>query len=369
MSARSRRLPAGLIGLVLIAPVLRAQSDPGARVERLADGVYAIIHRDATTDWPSGVTEWPHSNTGVIIGDDGVLVVDATYLPSRARADIALIRQLTDKPVRYLVNTHWHGDHTHGNGAYAAAFPGLVILGARANRQFIDVNLERRRSYGRSSDASGLTAIARLDSILRVGTDSTGTRLSAAARTALSANIAERRNELAELASLTLTPPTAVFDEGMTVFLGTRQVDLINRGRGNSPADVTVYLPREQVLFTGDLVVMPVPYAFGTNPGPWIAALRALESTPIASLVPGHGPVQRDHGYVRLVRELFEAAANRVEVVARANGTLADARKVSLEDFRPRFVKPGDATAAAYWDALGPGLIEDLWACVRGSRC
>ena len=87
---------------VVHAPAVAAQeTQPGARLERIADGVYAIIHDAADEQFPSG-------NTGVVIGDDGVLVIDATYLPSHAKGDIALIRSLTDKPVRYLVITHLH---------------------------------------------------------------------------------------------------------------------------------------------------------------------------------------------------------------------------------------------------------------------
>src|SRR5688500_1303955 len=82
--------------------------DAGARIERVADGVYAIIHENATE-------EWPHGNTGVVIGDGGVLVIDAAYLPSRAKADIALIRSVTKLPVRWLVMSHWHFDHNNGN--------------------------------------------------------------------------------------------------------------------------------------------------------------------------------------------------------------------------------------------------------------
>src|SRR5919205_1021909 len=119
------------LAAAVASPLLAQAGDGGARVERVGDGVYAIIHDDATTEWPSGVTDWPHGNTGVVVGDDGVLVVDATYLPSRARADIALIRRLTDRPVRYLVNTHWHMDHTHGNEAYRDSFPGVIIVTER----------------------------------------------------------------------------------------------------------------------------------------------------------------------------------------------------------------------------------------------
>ncbi|HYC30663.1 MAG TPA: hypothetical protein VEB59_00155, partial [Gemmatimonadales bacterium] len=87
----------GVLAALLFAPGAGAAQarDDGARIERVAEGIYAIIHENASD-------EWPHGNTGVIVGDDGLFVVDAAYLPSRARADIALIRSVTDKPVKYL---------------------------------------------------------------------------------------------------------------------------------------------------------------------------------------------------------------------------------------------------------------------------
>src|SRR4051794_4700738 len=90
-------------------------------VMQLAPGVYFIRHQDA----PSG---FPNSNTTVIIGQRAVLVVDSTFLPSEARTDIAQIRKWTDKPVQYLLNTHWHNDHVIGNTAYAEAFPSLNVI-------------------------------------------------------------------------------------------------------------------------------------------------------------------------------------------------------------------------------------------------
>src|SRR5215212_9834228 len=116
------------LGLLLAAGPLDAAGaqarDPGARLERVADSVYVIIHDDATD-------QWPHGNTGVIVTSDGVLVVDATYLPSRARADIALIRTVTAQPVRYLVYTHWHFDHNNGAIAYRDSFPAVTIVSER----------------------------------------------------------------------------------------------------------------------------------------------------------------------------------------------------------------------------------------------
>ena len=75
-------------------------------------------------------------------------------------------------------------------------------------------------------------------------------------------------------------------------------MELRDWGRANSPHDVTVYLPEERILFTGDIVVQsPLPYSGASWPVPWIEVLRGIEAMPVAALVPGHGPVQRDHAY------------------------------------------------------------------------
>src|SRR5215211_4182806 len=90
-------------------------------VTRIAAGVYSIRHADSPDTNPQG-------NTAVIVGERGVLVVDSSYLPSNAAEDIAQIRRWTDRPVRYLLNTHWHPDHQRGNSAYVDAFPDVAIV-------------------------------------------------------------------------------------------------------------------------------------------------------------------------------------------------------------------------------------------------
>src|SRR5919204_6168069 len=97
-------------------------------VTQLAEGIYEIRHPDAPDSFPQ-------SNTTVVIGDRDVLVVDSRYLPSTAREDIAQIRKWTSKPLRYLVNTHWHFDHTMGNRAYANAFPAISIIAQAETRR------------------------------------------------------------------------------------------------------------------------------------------------------------------------------------------------------------------------------------------
>jgi len=123
-----RRLDWALCGILAfsLSQVSAADSSTSHHrsVRKLADGVYLILHPIA----PDHFTE---SNTVVIIGDTAVLVVDSCYLPSSAREDIAQIREWTDKPIRYLLNTHWHNDHTQGNAIYADTFPAINIVANR----------------------------------------------------------------------------------------------------------------------------------------------------------------------------------------------------------------------------------------------
>ena len=123
----------------LAAPTLASAAletvaaDDGARMQRLSGNAFVILHEDATD-------EWPHGNTGVIVGKTGLFVIDSCYLPSRARADIALIRKLTPLPVRFLMTTHWHFDHNNGAVAYRDAFPGVTLIAERNTARWIELN-------------------------------------------------------------------------------------------------------------------------------------------------------------------------------------------------------------------------------------
>jgi glyoxylase-like metal-dependent hydrolase (beta-lactamase superfamily II) len=351
-----------LLSFVWAGPPAAAQGrDDGARIERVAEGVYAILHQNASD-------EWPHGNTGVVIGDDGVLVVDAAYLPSRARADIALIRSVTDKPVRYLVITHWHFDHNNGTVAYREAFPGVAVVSERQTAGWIDLNSTYWARMSTGANSSRRAALAELERRLAAGADSGGTAFSTRVKDSLARVIRQRRGELEELATLTVVRPDLVFDRTLTLPLGGRRVELVNRGPANSPADVTVYLPGERILFTGDILVQdPLPYPFGAWPVPWIGVLRELEALPVAALVPGHGPVMRDHAYTRKVRQLMETVTARVDSMARRGMPLDQVQdSMSLEDVRRGYRPWNDGVPPDDWRQITRILIERAWKGVRG---
>ena len=353
------------------APAAVVARDSGATMERVAEGVYAIVHQDAIRSYPDGATDWPHSNVGVIVGRDAVLVIDSDFYPSRAAADIALIRLVTRLPVRYLLNTHWHGDHTHGNAVYADSFPGLTIVGSRANGQFVGINQTRFPLSALRENSSTRALLASHEALLARGRDSAGRALTAVERTLLGQVIAQRRQQLREFAAVRAAPPTMLFDSAMSLDLGGRRVELVDRGHGNSPSDVTAWLPAEGVVFAGDILVWPVPYTFDAYPRPWIDVLRQLEALPTRAIVPGHGPVFRDQAYLRQVRGLLERAVGQADSLIRLGSLRPDVeRLVDLGDLKPAFVRPGDATAEAFWEAaVRNSLLERVYQCQVGSRC
>jgi glyoxylase-like metal-dependent hydrolase (beta-lactamase superfamily II) len=348
-----RRLAAAALAMAAAAvaaePVAFDLADDGARVTRLAESVFVIEHDDATD-------EWPHGNTGVIVGRSGVFVIDSCYLPSRARADIALIRRITDKPVRFLMTTHWHFDHNNGAIAYREAFPGVTLIAERNTARWTELNQHYWRRLSTAPDSARRVALAALESELARGHGEDGAAFDDAERARRARAISQRRAELRELETLEVLTPTKLFDGRLSLdFEGTR-IEIEDRGPANSPNDSTVWLPRERILFAGDILVhSPLPYVGASWPVHWARVLRDIESIPVAALVPGHGPAMRDHGYTRAVRALLEATLTRVETMVRSGRTLEQVKEeLDLADVRKLVPE---------WS--GPRVTEEDWTYTR----
>src|SRR5437879_10587886 len=131
---------------LLLLPATRLAADDLFDIKPVADGVYAAIAKPAYK---------VNCNAAIILFDDAVLVVDTHSKPSAARALIEQIKKLTDKPVRYVVNTHFHWDHYQGNQAYPSSWPaGVEIISSEATRANIEQRSEERR-VGKESRSGG----------------------------------------------------------------------------------------------------------------------------------------------------------------------------------------------------------------------
>ncbi|MFN8011074.1 MAG: MBL fold metallo-hydrolase [Holophagaceae bacterium] len=290
------------------------------RTEEVSPGILAFIPEGRSQDLLSG-------NSLAVIGRTGVLVVDSGQFPSQARAMIAAIRERTDQPVRFLVTTHWHGDHHYGNAVYREAFPGLVILGTASTQAMMRAMAPRYFGMAYFGPATkqieGALADPGLDPALRAR---------------FTAILEDVRVAKPELEAFRLTLPTLTYEGKVTVDLGDRTVEVRHLGRGATAGDSVVFVPDAGVLATGDLVVHPVPHGFGSFPGEWAAVLRALEDLGPRILVPGHGPVQRDLRYLRLEREALEVLdAQMKAAVARGLDQAAALKTLDLAALRRAF--------------------------------
>jgi glyoxylase-like metal-dependent hydrolase (beta-lactamase superfamily II) len=267
-------------------------------VTKLADGVYEIRHPDAPDTFPQG-------NTTVIIGDRGVFVVDSCLLPSSAREDIAQIKKWTDKPVMFLLNTHWHFDHTLGNATYAAAFPNIQIIAqAHTLKEIAEYNPGAVERYPQRRE--------RFKKILESGKDADGKPLSDADRRDYEKSLAGLDGVLAEFKDAKQLPPNVSYDHEMTVDLGNREVRIKFLGRANTAGDSVVYLPKEKIVMTGDILDHPVPYMFGGFPADFPKTLRALRELDATTIVPGHGDIQHDKAYIDQVIAMMESVNGEI---------------------------------------------------------
>lgn len=290
-------------------------------VTQLAEGLYVIRHPDAPDGFPQG-------NTTVAIGRDAVLVVDSCYLPSAARADLAQIRQWTDKPVRYLVNTHWHYDHQLGNGVYADACPGLAIIAHPETRDQI-----RGMNPGWFERYPALAT--RMRKTLDTGIRANGQPLTAEVRPLVEQSLAARLAVQAEFDAQPGRVPNVLVEDSLTLDLGGRTARVLHLGRGNTAGDVVVQFPEDGVVAAGDLIDTPVPYIGSGYPKDQVKTLAALAQLQPKWFVPGHGEVlnaERGQAHVQLTRDyLSDVAAKMKTAVHKLGNNPADFEKVKAE--------------------------------------
>ena len=285
---------------------------------KLADGVYTFVAPESKTPFVSG-------NSLVVIGTDGALVVDSTNVPSLARRMIADIKRLTDKPVRFLVNTHWHPDHLMGNAAYLEAFPGISIVSTTAMREIADQQVPAYLEQTLGSAGAATTGALRR--ILESGQKRNGTALTADEREFFELELADYEAWAAEARAARYVAATITFDREMTVRLGGRDVRLMFLGRGNTSGDAVVYVPDARVVATGDLLVGPTPYATASFLREWVGVFDQLAKLDVAAVVPGHGPVEHDWRHALLVRRLLQSVIDQVDRAVVKGSSLDDTRK------------------------------------------
>lgn len=303
-------------------------AETGVAVQKvqIADGVYQFITA------PDGYV--PNGNSVAIVNENDVLVFDTFSRPSTARTVLAEIRRLTDKPVRYVVNSHWHPDHWSGNEVYAREFPGLEIIATeetlRLMRNTANAWPAMRAEKLRKDQAD-------LDTELRTGKEEDGTVLTAEQRRKDEDDVRLERDFTAEALTVKRTYPTLTYGDTLTLHHGGREFRFLSM-IGDARGSTVLYLPRERILVTGDLLSYPVPY-FTPPLSQHAKSLRTLALLDADVIIPGHGPAWRDRDFLNLEAELLESVVRQVsEAVLKGLVTVEEIRKaVDVEPLRLKF--------------------------------
>lgn len=317
-----------LLAVAASAATAAAQPSP-YRIKQVAPGVHAVI-RDVARGKPSD------SNVLIIINESDVVVVDANIFPESARQTVREIRKLTNKPVRYVVNTHWHSDHHYGNAIYAQAYPGVEFVGHPYTRHMVLTS--DMPDLVKNIEVEYPADMARIRKALETGKRSNGEPVTPDIRKILEERLEDYRIFIKEMKVVPLIPSTLTVADSLVLQRGERSIVIKHLGIGNTAGDLVVYLPKEKVIATGDLVVNPVPFAFNAHLGEWPSTLRTLTRLDATTIVPGHGEVETDWSYVNRLIPLFEAMWDQVGKAVAGGADLEATRKaVNLDSFRPQF--------------------------------
>lgn len=281
------------------------------------------------------------SNSMLIEGLHDLLLVDSHVTPNAGLALLESVKAISQKPVRYLVNTHYHFDHAHGN----QVFPDDVeIIGHQYTRDKLSGEL------GNVLDESTFISFTEgvPDQIAALQEQITNTS-DETQRATLQAQLAVQQAHLSSLAETQPTPPNITIDSSMRIYQdvagGGREIQLLYLGRGHTGGDVVLFLPDEKIVFTGDLMVPSIPYMGDAHVDEWPATLEALKALDFNTLLPGHGPVVQGKERIAHLQSYLRDLWSRTEAL-KNNGLSAEqaAAEIDLSDHSahyPQLQNPG----------------------------
>ena len=220
-------------------------------------------------------------NQGWIIFEDFVLVIEASF-PNQAEELVKEIRKTTDKPIKYVFDTHWHGDHADGNPIFIAQ-GASAIASEQSREQFVQKGIP---SYEK-----------------------------------------QKQEKPEEYGKLKYGIPSLYFPKKMVIEDATQRVELIHFGHGHTPGDAVAWLPKHGILFTGDSCVNgPFNYTGESNTSSWIAVLTEMSKLPVKILCPGHGD-QSDKLLIEQQRRYFVELRMTIQEAINAGKSLDDIKK------------------------------------------
>lgn len=310
-------------------------------------------------------------NVTLIEQSDGFVVVDSGINAGNGRAIVRYARWLAKKPIKAVLITHWHGDHPQGVSAIRDAYPKVRIISTRGT----EAGLRGPASYD-----IGYRPHPKFDrAIANLAEQSKANYRKLLDDPATAPDRKERiKKALAQFDDLTrdfvgsyLVLPTETFERELLINDRDVPMRLMYLGRANTDGDAIAWLPRQKIVVTGDIVVAPYPFGFGSFSGDWIETIGKIKALGFTTLIPGHGMPQSDGSYLdKLVAGLSDLRT-QIFPLAKAGTSLEDVKK--KVDFSKSIALFGDTprvkanlpslffdpmTRSVYKEALGQPILQ-----------
>jgi cyclase len=245
------------------------------RFNKVKEGVYHAVGTGALS---------VVGNSSIIVNDTDVIVVDDHVSPAAASVLVDELKDITNKPVRTVINTHFHYDHAHGNQVFGKD---VEIIGHEFTREM----LLGGKSMGMPLYRDYLAGIPRQieDLKKRIAAES-----DAARKAMLQTQLQVAENNRASQAELKPTPPNVTLQTRMTLYRGDREIQIRFLGRAHTAGDVVVYLPKERVVITGDMLTAALSNMSDAFVNEWPATLDEVKKLDFDTVLPGHGEAFTD---------------------------------------------------------------------------
>lgn len=300
----------------------QAQTTPGLPelfdIEKVAEGVYAAIAKPLPL---------LNCNAAIFEREKDLLMFDAHSRPSAVVSLVSQLRRITKKPVRYIVNSHFHWDHSQGTPAYRSIAPNAQVITSVATRDLLSNEAPKRVKQSVENALEQLPAHRK--------------RLEAAKtpqeRTYWQLMVRDTEAYAAEMKSYAPELPNITFERDLILHDKAHDLHLAWRGKGHTAGDVVVYCPQKKVVATGDLMHGFAPFIGDGYPSIWPGTLRELTKFPFEHLIGGHGAVQHTRERVSQKAAYIEELTNAV-----------------------RAGKAGGQTAAQLQNAITPASLKSL---------
>jgi glyoxylase-like metal-dependent hydrolase (beta-lactamase superfamily II) len=286
-------------------------------IEKIADGAYFARAR------PGAVT---NCNAAIFENSADVLVVDAHSKPSAAAALIAQIKkEITPKPVRYIVNTHFHWDHTQGNHAYRAAENRIDFIASEPTKKLMSDLAEKRLQLS-------LAAVPQQVDALQARASKSQ---SAAEKAWCEDRIRQLQAYQAELRNYHLELPTITFGKSYVINDKVHDLHIEYHGHAHTGGDVVVFCPQARAVATGDMILGTLPFIADGFPRVWPKTIDSVGRLGFDHVMPGHGPAQHNRQPMTNERNYIEELAEKVGTGKKAGKTAAELQtEITVESLK-----------------------------------